>query len=245
MKAIILAAGMSKRLRPVTNKIPKCLLKLDERTTILGYQINSLIKCGIEDIIVVVGYMKNLVLNYLYQQHYYNYTEVVYNKLFSETDNAYSLSLALDRVNDRKESVIVLDGDIIFDIELIKNLLSSKDRNIIVANNDKKIDNEDSKVAIKDGYVVGIGKEIKGDTVYTSIIKLGGEFLSAFKEKLKEPRTKLEWYSGPLNRLLELYPKEVSVSFTNGIDVSEVDTIEDLIHAREIYRRLREKYKLR
>jgi choline kinase len=238
MKAIILAAGMSKRLRPVTNKIPKCLLKLDEATTILSFQIENLIKVGIKDIIIVVGYRGDFVVDYLSHKNYKSYVNVVFNKSFSETDNAHSLSLALDKVNTPKESVIILDGDVVFDVLLIKKLLLSTDENVLIAINDRKIEDEDSKVKMKNGYAVEIGKKVKGEVIYASMIKMSGEFLSNFKEKLKEPKNEREWYSGPLNRLLSSSSSKISVIFTNGLSVTEVDTFEDLIYARKIYKKI-------
>lgn len=52
MDTIIVAAGRALRLHPEFNSIPKCLLKIDEKTTILDHQIQNLKKCGIDKIVV-------------------------------------------------------------------------------------------------------------------------------------------------------------------------------------------------
>ena len=60
-KAIILAAGRSTRLRPLTEDIPKCLLSLGDET-ILDYQIRHLAKLNIERELIVVGYKRDLIV---------------------------------------------------------------------------------------------------------------------------------------------------------------------------------------
>ena len=54
MKAIILASGEGKRLRPLTDNLPKPLIKIGDKT-ILGHQLDNLIRCHIRDIIITTG----------------------------------------------------------------------------------------------------------------------------------------------------------------------------------------------
>ena len=241
MKAIILAAGVSKRLRPITNNIPKCLLKLNGKT-ILDYQLECLVKSKISEVLIVVGYKKNMIINHIKQLNYHCVVKTIYNDIFDKTDNAYSTALALNYVNPEIDSTIILDGDIIFDIELLKKLVVSKYKNVLIADNTKKVEPEDCKVKIINNYVVGLGKAIQGETVYTSMIKLSGKFLDEFKEELKKPRIKPEWYSEPLHRLLIKYPEKVRAIFTDGLLRYEIDTYDDLIHAIEIYKEIKQRY---
>jgi len=238
VNAIILAAGISKRLRPITNNKPKCLLDLD-KGTVLDYQLECLARSNINQILVVAGYKKNMIIDYINQLNYNDLIKVIYNDIFDKTDNAYSITLALEHIDTKIDSVIILDGDIIFDIELLDRLIKSEHENVVIADNIKKIEPEDCKILIEGGHVVGIGKKIQGNTVYTSMIKLNGKFLDEFKKELKKPRIKLEWYSEPLNRLLIKYPAELHAIFTNGLLRCEIDTYEDLIHAKKVYKRLR------
>ena len=240
MKAVILAAGVSKRLRPITERIPKCLLEIDRDVTILSQQLDNLLALDIKDIIIVVGYKRELISQYIFDhKKYRHHIKMLFNENFEKTDNAFSLSLALDQIDASKDSVIVLDGDVVFDILLLKKLLLISDKNALIANNNRTIDEEDSKVKIRNGYAIAIGKKIKGEAIYSSMIKMGGEFLSVFQRVIREPRNKLEWYSEPLNRVLNLYPAEVRVILTNGLITTEIDTFQDLIYARKIYKLLR------
>ena len=61
MRAIILAAGIGERLRPITDRIPKCLIPIGHKT-LLNTQINILNECGINDVLVVAGYLANKVI---------------------------------------------------------------------------------------------------------------------------------------------------------------------------------------
>ena len=60
MKAVILAAGVASRLRPLTNDTPKCLLKVGDKS-ILERTIDNLIKNKISDVIVVTGFLKTMI----------------------------------------------------------------------------------------------------------------------------------------------------------------------------------------
>ena len=60
MKAIILAAGMGTRLRPITSSLPKCLVPVNSKP-ILEHQLEALLTAGVRDVILVVGYLSELV----------------------------------------------------------------------------------------------------------------------------------------------------------------------------------------
>ena len=62
MKSVILAAGSGNRLRPITNKIPKCLVSIGGKS-LLEWQINSLIDAGISEINIVTGYKHTKIVN--------------------------------------------------------------------------------------------------------------------------------------------------------------------------------------
>ena len=62
MKAIILAAGLGTRLRPMTENTPKALVKVNQKP-LVEYQIEFLKERGIDEIIIVVGYLKELTLS--------------------------------------------------------------------------------------------------------------------------------------------------------------------------------------
>ena len=68
MKAVILAAGMASRLRPLTDKCPKCLLSVGSRT-LLERTVDSIKAIGINDLTVVTGYREEMIRNFITNQY--------------------------------------------------------------------------------------------------------------------------------------------------------------------------------
>jgi choline kinase len=236
MRAIILAAGRSRRIRSLTEDKPKCLLDLGG-STILGYQLNAILSCGIKRVIIVTGYLRERIDEFLNEVGYNDLNiETLVNDEYETTDNAYSLALALNESSD--EPSIVLDGDIIFDVQLLKDLAESKSENALLIDNCIKATMEDCKVVVENGYASAIGKRKKSDLVYTSMIKLGGPFLHDFKSELNKNRKKMEWYSEPLDRVLKVHPTVMDVLYTNGRFRCEIDTIEDFEYANKMFNEL-------
>ncbi len=102
MRAIILAAGLGTRLRPMTNNTPKSLIKIKSKP-LIEYQIEYLKEKGINEIIIVVGYLKEQ-FNYLKEK--YN-IKLVYNDKYNIYNNFYSLFL----VKQYLENAYVIDAD--------------------------------------------------------------------------------------------------------------------------------------
>ncbi|MCH5175041.1 MAG: NTP transferase domain-containing protein [Prevotellaceae bacterium] len=103
MNAIILAAGMGTRLRPLTNEIPKCLVKV-LGIPMVERQIQFLHEAGIKDIALISGY-KAEKLDYL--QEKYN-VDIVFNERYDTCNNIYSLYKVLDRFGDSW----IIEGDV-------------------------------------------------------------------------------------------------------------------------------------
>lgn len=243
-KAIILVAGVSKRLRRVTNDKPKCLLMLNG-ITILDYQIKALTKINVDQILIVVGYKKDMIIEHVKEL---SQVTIVENNLFETTDNAYSTFLALREVNPDIDSVIILDGDILFDFDLLRRLVDSKYRNVMIIDEKKTIQMEDCKVRVKDGFALAVGKKINGQAVYTSMIKMGGQLLKDFIVEVGKERSRPEWYSESLNRLIKRYDsmgiREMRAILSGNLLRCEIDTWEDLLEAKKIYRKIMRKNQL-
>ena len=118
MKAVILAAGQGTRLSPLTNRVPKCLVRLHGKP-VMQRQLESLDKTGFEQCVVVVGYRGDQV-EYQFGPNFRN-VEItyVYNERFQETNNLYSLWLARDYLDD---DILLLECDLVFEDGLLKDL---------------------------------------------------------------------------------------------------------------------------
>jgi len=116
MKAVILAAGEGKRLRPLTNTIPKCLLNYKKKT-LLERLIGQIQKFRVNEIIVIVGYQKDAVIQKI--EHMDN-VNIVINDRYKEDTNIYSMLLAVDKaVENIVEDVVVFEADMVAEDEFI------------------------------------------------------------------------------------------------------------------------------
>lgn len=102
MRAIILAAGLGTRLRPMTDNTPKALVRVNDKP-LVEYQIEYLKEKNINEIIVVVGYLHEQ-FDYLKEKYG---VELVYNDKYAEYNNFYSLYL----VKDYLANSYVIDAD--------------------------------------------------------------------------------------------------------------------------------------
>ena len=116
MKAMILSGGRGKRLRPVTDTIPKSLILINKRP-LIEWKINYLKKFGIKDIIICSGYKGKKIKSYLSKKNNFG-CNIEYSVETSPLGTAGAIKKALKSIFD--ESFIVLNGDIITNINLKK-----------------------------------------------------------------------------------------------------------------------------
>ena len=127
MKAIILAGGRGKLLRPITDKIPKPLIPINNKP-LIEHTIKYLKKYGITEIIISSGYKSNLIEKFLKKKKNFG-CEIVFSTEKTPLGTGGAIKKALKHVNE--ESFLVLNGDIVTNIDLKKIL---KKPNTIAAN---------------------------------------------------------------------------------------------------------------
>ena len=158
MKAIILAAGVASRLRPLTNNTPKCLLKVGDQS-ILERTVRNLSTNGIEDIIVVTGFLKEMIEEFLLTKFpELNFT-FLFNEKFDSTNNIYSLWMTKEEILGH--DMLLLDSDIIFDSRIIGQLTNSDYENCLAVRSDHELDEEEMKLLLhEDGSIREISKVV-------------------------------------------------------------------------------------
>ena len=127
--AVILAAGLGERLLPLTQRIPKPLLPLGGKP-ILCHALESISRLGITTATIVVGYLKDEIKRTLGQTYAGVRIDYVDADAYESTNNIYSLWLARHRLD---RNVLLLEGDVIFEDEVLKRLLEAGSESMAVA----------------------------------------------------------------------------------------------------------------
>ena len=123
MIGVILAAGMAKRLRPLTDACPKCLLKIGERT-LLQRTVDAMIAAGIQEFVVVTGYRAEMIRDFLTKQYPSLNIHFIHNGDYEHNNNIFSLWMTRP-YTDGKE-FLSSDSDILFDPQLIRAVLAEE-----------------------------------------------------------------------------------------------------------------------
>jgi len=238
MKAVILIAGRGSRLRPLTDRIPKCLLKIDNKT-ILEHQISNLFHYGIKNIVLVIGYKTDDVINALSKmREKYSGLSIVFvkNPIYHKTNTLYSLWLASQHV--RYDDFIYLNGDVVFSKKILEALLNSP-YDACLAVEKKRVGKEEVKVIVNQGLLKRIGKDLdpyKSYGEFIGIAKFSKNFNKLFTRKLDSlVRQKFinEFFEKALDELAGVI--RIRVVDITGLPCIEVDTLEDYEIAKKIY----------
>lgn len=237
MQAIILAAGLSKRLRPLTDSKPKCLLKLGENT-LLELTINNILKNGINEFIIVTGYLEGMIKDFINFKYPELQVKFITNADFENNNNSYSLWLASEYVYG---NCILLDSDILFDYRIIGKLLQDKHPNCLAVNRNHKLGDEEIKVIIdSSNKILHIGKKYTPMQSYGESIgieKFSLDFFSKLKNILEEKIVKEEivneFYEASFQRLFDMGNAMYAVDVSEYVSM-EIDTPDDLERAKII-----------
>jgi L-glutamine-phosphate cytidylyltransferase len=154
MKIIILAAGMGSRLG---NPFPKPLTPLVDGRSIMQQQLENLTTYfEQDDIQLVVGFKKELIMETFPDMSF------IYNPYFDQTNTSKSLLKALKK--NRFESVLWLNGDVVFDKEIIADLLPliAQDVSFVCVNNQECGEEEVKYTLDPNGFVNQISKQVQG-----------------------------------------------------------------------------------
>ncbi|MDA3846190.1 MAG: aminotransferase class I/II-fold pyridoxal phosphate-dependent enzyme [Vallitaleaceae bacterium] len=122
MQAIILAAGMGKRLKDLTKDSAKCMVKVDG-ITLIERMLSQLDKLNLSGIIIVVGYKAEKLISFISKLEVQTRITFVTNEIYYKTNNIYSLYLAKDYL--LKEDTLLLESDLIFADTALHNIINN------------------------------------------------------------------------------------------------------------------------
>ncbi len=223
MKAVILAAGSGTR---IGGQLPKCLMELPSGKTIMGNQIDILKEKGIREIVVVVGFKKDIIME--------RYPDVVYryNPFYHMTNTSKSLMMALESID--VGDTLWLNGDVFLEPVVVERVLSLEG-NVIAVNRAKCADEEVKYRTDAKGRIVEISKTVEraeGESV--GVNKISKEGFAEFLEGLRRCRDD------------DYFEKGIEICITKGmeflpVDISsckciEVDFKEDFERVKEFFK---------
>lgn len=185
MIAVILAAGMATRLRPLTDDRPKCLLQVGTKT-LLARTIDALVENAISELVIVTGYRGEMIRQAVEAAYPALNVHYIDNADYRTTNNIYSLWLAKPFIDGRE--TLLLDSDILLDASLIRAILNAEGS--ALALNRHTLGEEEMKiVTAPDGRMVEISKtcdpqKAVGESV--GVEKMTADYTSAlFRELAK------------------------------------------------------------
>ena len=249
MRAIILGAGSGSRMGQHTRDVPKVLLDINGKS-ILERQISLLREHGVNEIFVVTGYKR--------EKHVLKDIEYIFNPRYSETEQLASMMVARTKISD---DVLIIFGDIIFDSQVLQQILASNDDIAIAIDLDweksynERLGNPKSladKVLINQKKILQISaKETSFDIESQTI----GEFLGVIKLSANGSRIIIKKYeeleksyvgkfhdadsfkkAKLVDILQELIDSKIEIyPITISGKWCEIDTPEDLERARKIF----------
>jgi len=239
MKAIILAAGVGSRIRPLTDNRPKCLLKVDGKT-ILEMMISHLQGCGINEVVFVLGYLQEQIKGFVKTNFPDLKAHFVTNVRYAETNTGFSLMLTREYI--KESNFIKFDADVVFDKEILKKLIECEYVNCLCIDKNINLDAEEIKVIIEDENRVikasktvnpkdAVGESIGIEKISSETAKL---LFAELEKMMEDEKNHQEYYESAYERLIEksvpFYALDIS-----GLKWTEIDTKEDFIIAERIF----------
>jgi L-glutamine-phosphate cytidylyltransferase len=184
MKAVILAAGKGSRLGDLTENMPKSLLQLNEKHSLLSYNFLQLKKSGINHILLVTGFQSlRIETEALKLASYYElHLEIVYNPFWDFCNVLGSLFMSLGKIND---DFLFLHADTLAESIVYEQLISSPSR-VCLAVDFKSCGDEEMKIWIRKNKLYRITKSdigIKADGEFVGIAKFSREMEQFFRLK--------------------------------------------------------------
>ena len=234
MKAVILAAGCATRLRPYSEDTPKTLLPVGG-VPILRRTLTNLMRAGFEQFVVGTGYLEAMVRDAVADWFPGLDVTFVSNPDFRTTNNAYSLLLTREAVGD--DGFILLDGDVVFDLAVVEELVG-RGADCLAVRSAGGIGLEEVKVtADPEDRVLAIGKHVPvrsamGESVGIELFSAATSrrLFSVLHQRVRGDGLVNEYYEAAFQQLIDegtaLYGVDIGSMYA-----TEIDTIEDLLNA--------------
>ena len=243
MQAIILAAGMGKRLKELTRNNTKCMVKVNN-VSLIDRMLHQIEKYDLSRIVIVVGYEGCKLIEYIDTLNIKTPIEYIENPIYDKSNNIYSLALAKDWLC--KEDTLLFESDLIFEDSVLDELISDpRDTLALVDKYESWMDGTCVKLTDDDSIEAFVpGKKFKYDEIKdyyktVNIYKFSRHFSKThyvpFLEAYQSALGENEYYEQVLRVITMLDMPLIKAKRLNGQKWYEIDDIQDLDIAESIF----------
>lgn len=232
--ALVLAAGSSTRLRPLTDSLPKCLLPIGGKP-ILAHQLDALIEAQIREVTVVVGFEKEKIIEYVAAQRYPIEIKYLHNDAYKTTGPI--LGGLLPAMDILQGPLLFFHCDVLFDAAAVRALLAQEQTSMLYRVGGW--DEEAGKIVIgENNRVTELGKHVPKDSAtgeYLQIAKFEAPFCNALRETVRARAAEgRDGYTiDAFNDVIQMGVDAFGVPFSGR--ALEIDTPEDYRAAQDTY----------
>ncbi|MBR5988267.1 MAG: phosphocholine cytidylyltransferase family protein [Prevotella sp.] len=236
MIGVILAAGMAKRLRPLTDTKPKCLLEVGGKT-LLQRIVDAMADTGITEFVVVTGYRAEQIRDFLTQRYPDLTIHFLHNADYEHNNNIYSLWMSGQMA--RGQEFLLMDSDILCDPETVA--VVARQETSALAVNRHELGEEEMKVVVDaDMHITEISKTCRPENALGESVGIE-KMLADYSEALFRELDQMIVHEGLIDIFYEraferLIPKGYTfkVIDTTRFFSYELDTPEDFEQASRL-----------
>jgi histidinol-phosphate/aromatic aminotransferase/cobyric acid decarboxylase-like protein len=249
-KAVILAAGVGNRLRPLTDRLPKCLVPVNG-VPILVNTLTHLADSGVRETVIVVGHLKEIILERIGDRFRGMKITYVESERYATTNNIYSLWLAREYLD---EDALLLEADVYFERELLDSLMCAGGENHAAVVRHQpwmsgtvvRLDKHDNIEAMVGSRRQGPDFDYSNTFKTVNIYRLGGRFLREnFLPRLDAAITSgkvHDYYETVLNELCNRDGLTMAAVRCDDISWIEIDNQDDLTAANYLFASQEQRY---
>lgn len=248
MQAIILAAGMGKRLKELTHNNTKCMVKVNG-VTLIERMLHQIDSHNLSQIVIVVGYMGQALIDYIGTLDIKTPIKFINNPIYDKTNNIYSLYLAKDEL--LSEDTVLFESDLIFEDAVLDSLINDPRETLTLVDKYKawmdgtcvKLGEEDSIeefVPGKNFKYADADKYYKTVNLYKFSKKFSETHYVPFLEAYSKALGNNEYYEQVLKVITMLDNPEIKAKRLSGELWYEIDDVQDLDIAESMFKETEE-----
>lgn len=243
MQSIILAAGMGKRLKELTENNTKCMIKVNG-VTLIERMLRQLESLGLARIIIVIGYEGEKLKNFVDTLNLNTPIVFINNPIYDKTNNIYSLTLAKDHL--LQDDTILLESDIIFETSILNLLIEDERESLaLVDKYESWMDGTCIKMGNDDNIIDFIPKKkfnfeekdqyYKTVNIYKFSKNFSKKYYVPFLIAYSKALGRNEYYEQVLKVITMLDDPQIKAKPLNGQVWYEIDDIQDLDIANSLF----------